>query len=286
MRPSARLLPGNRLHLSHGPSDLIIWAEGDQEAAYLAARRRFETVISEIVDELPLLRQMLSPISMMPQGTIARRMHNACQPFASSGYLTRMAAVAGSVADEILAAMLDHAPLSRAYVNNGGDIALYLAPGTSFRTAIQAHDGADLGHIQITANDGVGGVATSGRHGRSLSFGIADSVTVLARSAALADVAATLIANAVDLPDHPAIRRRPACALDDDSDLGTLPVVVGRDTLDPQDVARALNAGQNRAFKLQSQGHIAAAGLFLQGEAVTTGDLLLATSMDQHHVQA
>ena len=49
-------------------------------------------------------------------------------------------------------------------------------------------------------------------------------VTVLADTAACADVAATLIANAVDLPGHGAITRAPARTLFPDSDLGAIPV--------------------------------------------------------------
>ena len=52
------------------------------------------------------------------------------------------------------------------------------------------------------------GVATSGWRGRSFSLGIADAVTVLARTGAAADAAATIIANAVDLPGHPAVDAR------------------------------------------------------------------------------
>ena len=72
----------------------------------------------------------------------------------------------------------------------------------------------------IEADDPARGIATSGRHGRSFSLGIADAVTVLARTAAQADAAATIIANAVDLPGHPAILRCPAHDLQPDSDLG------------------------------------------------------------------
>jgi ApbE superfamily uncharacterized protein (UPF0280 family) len=56
----------------------------------------------------------------------------------------------------------------------------------------------------------VRGIATSGWRGRSFSLGIADSVTVLARTAAQADAAATVIANAVDADDVRIRRRRPA----------------------------------------------------------------------------
>ena len=286
MRPTARLLPGDRLHLQHGPSDLILWAEGARQDAYRAAAARFETIIAEIVEELAALRQMLSPLASRPRGAVARRMHAACLPLAPVGYLTRMAAVAGSVADEVLAAMRAGAELSRAYVNNGGDIALFLAPGTSFDTAIRGHDGADLGRIALAHGDGVGGIATSGRHGRSLSMGIADSVTVLAPSAAQADAAATLIANAVDLPGHPAITRRPARAVDDTTDLADLPVVTGCGPLDPADCARALAAGRTRARRFASQGHITAAALFLQGRSAMTGGHILSTTGGSLHVQA
>lgn len=286
MTPSARLLPGNRLHLQHGPSDLIIWAEGARDVAYRAAAERFKTIIAEIVAELPALREMLSPLTTNPHGAVAQRMHAACAPLAGKDYLTRMAAVAGSVADEVLSAMRQFADISRAYVNNGGDIALYLAPGTSFSTAMKAHDGQDLGRIQIEANDRIGGIATSGRHGRSHSLGIADSVTVLAESAASADVAATLIANAVNLPGHPAIARRAACELDDASDLGKLPVVTGCDPLTAADCTRALQAGQRRAEGFQKQGLIVTAALFLQGHVASSQSPLMRTSKDPIHVQA
>ncbi|MEE4345380.1 MAG: UPF0280 family protein, partial [Paracoccaceae bacterium] len=194
MGPQAALLPDGRLHLHHGPIDLVIMAEeGSEEArrrAYRAARDRFATVLDELVPELPLLR---APLGALPQGQIAQRMHRACGTVAQGDFITPMAAVAGSVADEVLAAMLAAVPLTRAYVNNGGDIALHLAPGAEYSAAIAGLDGQLAGRITLRAGDGIGGIATSGQGGRSLSLGIASSVTVLARNAATADAAATLI---------------------------------------------------------------------------------------------
>ncbi len=287
MTPRACLLPGGqRLHLQHGPSDLIVWAEGDRDRAYRAAAKRFETIIAEVVDELSDLRAMLSPLTKRPMGAVARRMHDACLPLVHFGYVTRMAAVAGSIADEVLAAMTQNADVARAYVNNGGDIALHLTPGNAFKTSIMAHDGAELGRIEVKHSDGIRGVATSGRHGRSLSLGIADSVTALAKSAAAADVAATLIANAVDLPGHPSVTRRAACDVDENSDLGELPVIVGCGVLSAKDCDRALTRGRNRATSLQAQAYIASAGLFLQGRAVSTGAHILPFQQEKQHVQA
>ncbi len=287
MKATAHLLPdGRRLHLQHGPSDLIVWAEGARNDAYRAATLRFQTIIAEIVEELAQLRQMLSPLSKRPKGAVARRMHDACLPFATSSYVTPMAAVAGSVADEVLAAMVQGAQITRAYVNNGGDIALYLRPGTSLTTAIMGHDGTDMGRIRIKSEDGVAGIATSGRHGRSLSLGIADSVTVLAGSAATADVAATLIGNAVDLPDHPDISRQVASALDENSDLGALPAVTSCASLSLADRCRALANGRDRAMSYQYRGLISAAALFLQGQSTTTGGVPYTSLSEEPNVPA
>ena len=271
MGPTAHILPcGQRLHLQHGPSDLIVYAEGDRDRAFSAAKSRFATIIAEVVSELDTLRKMISPLSTAPKGAVARRMQDAATCFGGEQVVTPMAAVAGAIADEVLAAMTAQTPLQRAYVNNGGDIALHLAPGTAFSTAIMGHDGTQLGTIQIDAADPVRGIATSGRHGRSLSLGIADSVTVLAERAAQADVAATLIANAVDLPGHSAIHRRPARDVIEDSDLDDLPVVVGCGPLTSKDAQRALTNGQSRANRFAVAKLILGAGLFLQGQSLTT----------------
>lgn len=275
MGPTATLLPdGARLHLQHGPIDLVIGAEGDRAQAFAAAQARFSTVLEELVAELPELRRAFTTATPVPRGPVARRMHQAARGFAGCGYLTRMAAVAGSVADEVLHAMLAAAKLHRAYVNNGGDIALHLSEGAQFVTAMADHQGRMLGRITLTAQDGIGGIATSGRHGRSLSLGVADSVTVLARTAAQADVAATLIANAVDLPGHPAIRRRPASEIIEDSDLGNLPVVTGCAMLTARECDGALAAGVARAQAFMRQGQITGAALFLQGHAQSTSEQL------------
>ena len=273
MGPQAALLPDGRLHLHHGPIDLVIMAEArNAEAtriAFRAARDRFLTVLEEIVSELSLLRK---PLANVPSWDIPRRMHAACAAVAQGDFITPMAAVAGSVADEVLAAMLATTPLTRAYVNNGGDIALHLAPGQIYRAAIAGLDGQLNGQITISAGDGIGGIATSGQGGRSLSLGIATSVTVLARNAATADAAATLIANAVDLPGHPAITRRPAQDIRPDSDLGARPVVTHVGPLTPHEVSAALSAGAARARRLVDAGPIAAAALVLQGQGVTVGE--------------
>jgi len=302
---------GRRLHLNHGPIDLIVEAFGaaeEQRAAYVQAVARFRTILAELVAELPELRKPARPVTSTPdpspQGggglgrgsfpsplrggvrggggrtlpsplftnSTARRMAAAVAPLAQS-FITPMAAVAGAVADEILAAMLAGRRLGRAYVNNGGDCALHLAKGQSMQLAIAGTGHGLADRIEIRAEDAVRGVATSGWRGRSFSLGIADAVTVLARTGAEADAAATIVANAVDLPGHPAIERQPACDLAPDSDLGGRLVTVGVGILSPAEVGAALERGLTVAEDLRHRGLIVAAALFLAGQARVCGPI-------------
>jgi ApbE superfamily uncharacterized protein (UPF0280 family) len=269
--PFQRRLTDGRRHFHDGPIDLVIEAFGESravETAYAAAWRRFATILDELCDELPMLRAPATPTSPMPRGVVALRMAAAVAPFHASRFITPMAAVAGAVAEEILQAMTSAAPLSRAYVNDGGDIALHLAPGEAFSIGMAAKpDRLDLfGRAAIRASDPVRGVATSGWRGRSFSLGVADAVTVLAASAAVADAAATLIANAVDIPGHPAIRRTPARDRDPQSDLRDRLVTTDVGELTADEIDRALAAGEIEAEHWRRVGVIEAAALRL-GEA-------------------
>lgn len=274
----AMLADGRRLHMQDGPIDLIIEAYGAAEEvahAYGAAARRFHGLLDELCGELQELRSPVRPGASRLLGPVARRMHAAVLPFAAKTFITPMAAVAGAVAEEILGHMLDAARLAKAYVNNGGDIALHLAPGETF--AIGLIDRPDAPSLFSTATirteDGVAGIATSGWRGRSFSLGIADAVTVLARTAAEADAAATIVANAVDLPGHPGIVRQPASSLQPDSDLRDLSVTRAVAPLSPAEIELALAAGARRARQLVERGQIAAAAMHLQGTTRTVGML-------------
>ena len=268
-------LPGGRLHLHHGPIDIILRAEGPGAAeGEAAAAARFPAILPGLVAELPALRDAAAP---PVTGPVARRMRAAV--LAHRGvFVTPMAAVAGAVAEEVLAALVGQGGITRAYVNNGGDIALHLAPGTD-TTAALAAGGAIPARITLRAGDPVRGIATSGWRGRSQSLGIADSVTVLAATAAAADVAATLIANAVDLPGHPAVLRRPARAIKADSDLGDRPVTVAVGPLSPAEARRALDRGEAAARAMQAKGLVAAAALLLHPAPLRLVGALMETAL-------
>ena len=284
MTIQAAMLPdGRRLHLQHGPIDLIIEAFGARhavEAAYAQAVDAFGDVLPDLVAELPLLRAPLGNVKPALRGAVAQRMARACWPYRDV-FITPMAAVAGSVADHMLERMCRGLTLTRAYVNDGGDIAFHLAPGQRLScglvadVAVPAIDGA----ITLTADMPVRGIATSGRAckgrgGRSFSFGIADAVTVLAADAASADAAATVIANAVDLPGHGGIHRIPASDIDPASDLGARPVTVDVAGLEPREIETALRAGVAKAEALRQAGLIFGAVLVLQRRFAQVGPSL------------
>ncbi len=304
---------GERLHLQHGPIDLIIGVEGPAavvEAAFARAYDKFCDVLDGLVAELPRLRRPLTSKNSIEynnfNGKVAQRMVMAIQPhcgrFTGDDFITPMAAVAGSVADHILAAIisdlvmpstnglaqLPSAPvmgdgITRAYVNNGGDIAVYLGPGaifdigiaddrdvglTDFMQMINHGQGGKLpldGRVRLQHGDGVGGIATSGWRGRSLSLGIADMVTVLAINAAAADVAATLIANAINI-DTAKIDRLPACEIDPDSDLGHRLITQHVADLTMAEIDTALGKGASLANMFLDEGKIIAAYGRLQGQ--------------------
>jgi len=280
--PQIALLPdGKRLHLQDGPIDSIVEAKGaaaDIRAAYEAAARRFTGLLDELCEELTELRSAADPLQCSLKGVVARRMHTAVAPFAADCFITPMAAVAGSVADHVLETLTAGRTLSRAYVNDGGDIAFHLSPGQRLTCGVVADlaaPGID-GTVELTADMPVRGVATSGcatkgSGGRSFSLGIADAVTVLAHDAAAADAAATIIANAVDLPGHPAVARAPAISIDPDSDLGDRQVTLKVGLLADDEARQALAAGVARAEAARQSGLIYGAVLVLQRRFVTVG---------------
>ncbi len=281
MLQSSLLADGRRLHLQHGPIDLVIEAFGSDEEvaeAYGQVRDRFSTILSQLVEELPKIQQVVKEPRWVPKGPVAVRMMDAVWPHRGS-FVTPMAAVAGSVADEMAQALTRGRDLRRAYINNSGDIAIYLAPGEKLRLGIVGE--LDKPGIDATAEidhaSPIRGVATSGWRGRSWSFGIADAVTVVAVSAAIADVAATLIANAVNA-DHQSIERRPASEMDDQTDLGNRLVTVSVGNLDKTTVDAALDAGHTAASGMLRDGLIVAAAILLKGNFRYVGDVPGATA--------
>ena len=268
----------NRLHLQHGPIDIIAHVDAPEEVRkrlYTSASNRFSTVLVELVAEMDLLKQPWSADLPDPKGGIAQKMCFAVR--GSNIFVTPMAAVAGAVADEVLEAMLNEAKntdpcleeIQRMYVNNGGDIAFWLNAGESFSIGVVDNPGIPElnARVSLAYESPVRGIATSGWRGRSQSLGIADAVTVLAGSAAIADAAATLIANDVNV-DYPGILKRPASEVKDESDLGMLPVTVDVPPLPVDQISEALKRGAQTAGNFIRTGKIEAAYLSLQKQTL------------------
>lgn len=270
----AAFLSDGRLHLQHGPIDLIIEANGDAKEisiAYDAMAKRFETVLDELVLELKSLRQEVS-VADNAKSPIAKRMIIAALKF-NDEFVTPMAAVAGSVADEIVEIGWTSSSLKKLYVNNGGDIAFRVGSGEQVVVGVTKSviDPTLIGRLHFSANSNVHGVATSGFGGRSRTFGIADAVTVVSSCAAAADVAATLIANHVSLGDHPQVKVIAANLIDESSDLGDRLVTSSVGNLTKQEIETALDKGEHRANELYAKQLISGAFLALRGSVRSVG---------------
>ena len=137
-RAQIRMLPdGRRLHMHDGPIDVIVEAFGATARSRRLPITRLPHAFRRrcwmsCAASLRILRRPARADGALPSGAVARRMVAAVMPYAAETFITPMAAVAGAVAEEILEAMIAAAKLSRAYVNDGGDIALHLAPGEKF----------------------------------------------------------------------------------------------------------------------------------------------------------
>ena len=174
-------------------TDLLVRARRDLSVetreSILKHRHHLETYISEHPD----FEKSLVPFNDDPYAPgIVRQMIRASR-LACVG---PMAAVAGAMAEYVLR---DLTPFSEeAIVENGGDISL----ATSKERTIGIYAGSSplslkIG-ILIAAEDSPLGVCTSsGTVGPSLSFGKADAICILSKSAALADAAATSVGNRV-----------------------------------------------------------------------------------------
>jgi uncharacterized protein len=262
---------GLRWRFHWGPSDVFISALGPDDLLVSGLQRAWELfcdLLPGLVLQLASLRSSNSgdwPVEKSGGGAadkVASRMVRVVRPYAEQGlFITPMAAVAGSIAQELLACFT-LSKMQKVIVNNGGDIAFYLAKAEVLRCGVHQY-----GSLTIGAAKCCSGLATSGIGGRSFTLGIADSVTIVADTAAQADAAATMVANAVNI-EHPGIQRRAANSLRDDTDLAGLLVTTSVPILPAIHVAQALQHGLAFAQQCRDAGLIRAALLCCQGQTV------------------
>jgi ApbE superfamily uncharacterized protein (UPF0280 family) len=265
-----RVLARDLVLVDWGPMTLTVsaWLDGEARPVMAAEAARSALSCLEILADFQQFlkaaaRPLPAPRKLPP---VVRRAHDAVR--AVSSELTPLAAVAGAVADEVAgtAASLGS---DRAIVNNGGDIALHLGPGTSALVGIKTMDGGKLaGRLTVGAETGIGGVASSGWDGRSLSPGVADLVTVWAESASLADAAATFLAGSARTDAGESLRV-PATDIDPLSDLGARPVTRSVGNLTRAQKAGALARAAAAAERMLSAGIIRGCAVWLQGDLFT-----------------
>ncbi len=174
-------------------TDLLVRAERDLSNETREFVLKYRRQIEAYIEANPEFQRSLIPLKEDPYAPeIVREMIRTSR-LAQVG---PMAAVAGAMAESVSKDLLKLS--EEVIVENGGDI--YLATSRERTIGIFAGDSPlslKIG-IVIGPEDSPLGVCTSsGTVGHSLSFGKADAVSVLSKSAALADAAATAIGNIV-----------------------------------------------------------------------------------------
>lgn len=266
-----KLLPlgPDRLRVESGPVSLVLaarWGNRTQPAELEAAGNRALEALEELAAHRALISvdaRKVRNLSALP--SVVRAMVEATRLFPGP-FLTPLIAVAGAVADAVADFLVERGA-SWAVVNNGGDVAIRLGKGESASVGVLPglRSAEPVARFRILPEDAVGGAATSGAGGRSFTLGIADSVTVLAGTAAVADVAATLAANRVDL-DSPAVERVLAESVVPDTDLRGELVTRNVGPLMEGEVAEALDRGAAWAQARVEEGLIKGAILTLRGQ--------------------
>lgn len=218
-----------------GPDDRLAgdagrWAFGllPRLAPALEIFRRPGARFTPDFDE-PLLNQMVAAVNLV-------------SPFGAPD-LGPMATVAGVVA-EAVAQHLQEAGAVKAIVDNGGDLAIYLAPGREATVGIR-RGVKEPEPIYALTLDGdrrsFWGVCSSGFGGRSLTRGVADTALCVAASTPVADAAATALGNACDV-DSPKIKRVLAEVLRPETDIPGLTVTASVGALTAEEATRALRS--------------------------------------------
>lgn len=235
-------------------------------AAFLMQEQlaRFSDVIRRNIEEVETDRRYPQVVNLMIAS--ARQ--------AADASVTPLIAVAGSVADLVADAIFADEAVTLVTVNNGGDIAVRMRAAAAVTIGIRPNAGSDgMSHrMKLDAACHIGGVATSGFGGRSFTLGIASAAVAAAASASLADVAATLIGNAVDTEGAPVVRR-PARELDADTDIPDLLVTTRVGALSDRQVEAALANGIGKARRFQDRGLIAGALVALRGRTSVSESL-------------
>ncbi|MEG1857736.1 MAG: hypothetical protein RR216_03280 [Pseudoflavonifractor sp.] len=263
------LSPG-QVFFDYGPVSMVVTAMRDGNPETILCRSAFSVIeakLGELSAVLPLLMQNprhIDPAQLTGTPEVMLRAVLAT----GDPLLTPMATVAGVMSDAV-ADYLFSQGATKVIANNGGDIALRLAPHEHVRLGIVT----DLARgtvdqvLDLPGSAGVGGVATSGLGGRSFTLGIASAVTVFSARCVAADALATLLANKTYL-DLPAVHTCLAGELSPESDIADLMVVTSVDPLTPPQIDRALTQALDEAALQYQKGNLMGMTATVQGRTV------------------
>jgi ApbE superfamily uncharacterized protein (UPF0280 family) len=178
-------------------TDLYIRATTDLKRKALKLVLKYRDLLERYIERHPSFLTSLEPVTI---GDDTPRIVTEMAESARKVGIGPMASVAGAIAEFVGSQLLDSSP--EIIVENGGDI--YLKSSGKRLIGIYAGGSPLTGKISLEINgrDTPMGICTSsGTVGHSLSYGKADAVIVLSKSAALADAAATAIGNLIIQPD-------------------------------------------------------------------------------------
>jgi len=260
------------VQVSYGPMELGVQLEGDKETLRVCCEQvpgMAQDLLTEVASYQPIMRMKGCELAVKERWPrVVRRMVRSVQAVASNE-LTPMAAVAGAISDEVLLRLLEGSGgrLTRALVNNGGDMAVY-SPHELVRVGIRGSGTTDESMREIVAPkmNIPYGIATSGWRGRSFSQGIADAVVVVGPEGAVADAAATHVGNHVGDEGIETVKRQKALQLDPETDIPNLWITVECGGLTRDEKKRAIKNGMDSAIRLLDEDMIWRLEIYLQGE--------------------
>lgn len=268
-----RILTDGKVFFDYGPVSMVLMAKKDGKMIPDLCVDSFpvvEKILGELSRDLPFLRlypgtaDAASLGGGQPLSKLGKKMYQAVLAV-EEPTLTPMATVAGAVSDTV-ADWIYERGADLVVANNGGDIAVRMKEDQKIRMGIVS----DIGNgkidevIEIRGTDGIGGVCTSGLGGRSLTRGIANSVTVFSRRCIQADACATHIANCSYIESE---RVLTALAGEEDpgSDIADLTIVKAVGNLTEEEIARGLAQVEKETIRQHKKGNLLKLAADIQG---------------------
>ena len=180
-------------HVTLKETDLLISAEKDLTREALAIVWKYRKQLEGYIERDPRFRGSSIPYAVDP---MAPPIVKAMAAAAKEAGVGPMAAVAGAIAEFTGRDLMEQSP--QIIVENGGDI--FLSTQVKRKITIFTEKNTLPAYVDLWIHPEktpVGICTSSGTEGPSFSFGQADAVMIISRSAAMADALATAAGNLV-----------------------------------------------------------------------------------------